>query len=101
MLGNQGLIVMTSNDPFGLADLDNTTIIRPRPGGVGPAIRRPPPAGRPVDPALLGLDIPGESRLIAPLRPLLTLAAELPSRGAPADVLALRHQVERAGQGVR
>src|SRR3954447_14423321 len=85
---------MTTDDPFGLNDLGRTQVIRPRPGGIGPA----PTAAERAAPVASGAPLPegtpGRGPLVQAAHGLLLLAPRLKSANPPADPDALLRRVE-------
>jgi type VI secretion system protein ImpK len=85
---------MTTDDPFGLNDLGRTQVIRPRPGGIGPA----PPAAERAAPVASGAPLPegtpGRGPLVQAAHGLLLLAPRLKSANPPADPDSLLRRVE-------
>lgn len=85
------------HDPFSLFDDGQTTVIRPRPGGQGPAepVRAPaaPPGdGAAVEPAFAT----GRNPLVRAAGPLLALASRLTAHADPGDIEGLRQRVIEA-----
>src|SRR3954447_20978314 len=74
---------MTTDDPFGLNDLGRTQVIRPRPGGIGPA----PTAAERAAPVASGAPLPegtpGRGPLVQAAHGLLLLAPRLQSANPP------------------
>lgn len=90
---------MSTDDPFGLHDPNQrTAIIRPRPGGMGPAPAAPRPAAAGPSVPWPGLGTSGGT-LLKEAEPLLALAPRLRTHVPPRDVdqlyAKIRSEVER------
>src|SRR5918996_3869117 len=99
MLGDPGLIAMSTDDPFGLHDpSQRTAIIRPRPGGMAPASAAayPPMA---AEPAVAWPGMGSSGTLLKAAEPLLALAPRLRTHVPPRDVdhlyAKVKSEVER------
>jgi type VI secretion system protein ImpK len=102
MLGDPGLIAMSTDDPFGLHDpSQRTAIIRPRPGGMAPASAAayPPMA---AEPAVAWPGMGSSGTLLKAAEPLLALAPRLRTHVPPRDVdhlyAKVKAEVERFTQ---
>ena len=93
---------MAEDDPFGLRDREQRTVIlRPQPGGRRPTAEPPrrPMAAEPLPEPGQGLPaIPGSGPLMAAVEPLLIVAVQLRGAEPPRDLLGLHARIEAALQ---
>jgi type VI secretion system protein ImpK len=85
---------MGNDDPFGLHEPDRTQLLRPQPGGRGPAPRAASATGRRATAEPLPEGTPGRGPLVRAAYGLLALAPRLRSTAPPGDPAELRQRVE-------